>query len=687
MRTNNQGDPRAWFSAYATVFLSSFCVMVVELVAGRIIARHLGASIYTWTSVIGIILGGLALGNWAGGWIADRYRARPALSVLFLSSSATCVVINVANTWVGGSTLLWDLPWPLRVAAHVALVFFLPAALLGTIGPVVGKLALSLGNSTGRTLGSVYAWGIVGSIVGTFLTGYLLVSLMGTGAIIWTVATLLAAIGVAYAPRSRTGWAWSSVVCAAFFLSSSSAAWARDLGERLVLRETRDANLIYVDESRYSHIEIRRISQDPEIRGMYLDKLLHSQVAIDDPDALFYGYVKIFAALTRHKKPFAAPLRTLTIGGGGYVFPRYLETHWPASSVEVVEIDPAVTAAAQIAFGLSRSSKIEIHHADGRVFANRAQRDADLRPYDFVYLDAVNDYSVPSQLTTAEFFRKIDNLLAGDGVLLVNFIDVVNSGLLAGALARTLGQVFEHVELYTSDDMEHATGAWRVTFVLAASQRPLDYRPAEDNPYSKFVKRLPAARLEHYEDAPGAIVLLDRFAPVEKLLAPVVRASSKELAAADALRKALDRERAGDAAGYKRYCREALRLDPMFPEAHYNLGLALYRDGQTQDAERHWLRAAAMKPDYAEAQFNLGALYYAAGDLDRAFERFGRAVTAQPRMSLAYSSLGIVAEARGDSTAARAAYDQALRLAPDSTETLGHLARLERNEKASAGVR
>ena len=40
----------------ATVFASSFCVMVIELVAGRIIAGHLGSSLYTWTSVIGIVL-------------------------------------------------------------------------------------------------------------------------------------------------------------------------------------------------------------------------------------------------------------------------------------------------------------------------------------------------------------------------------------------------------------------------------------------------------------------------------------------------------------------------------------------------------------------------------------------------------------------------------------------------------
>ena len=46
---------------YATAFMASFCIMVMELTAGRIIARYLGASLYTWTSVIGVVLAGIAV--------------------------------------------------------------------------------------------------------------------------------------------------------------------------------------------------------------------------------------------------------------------------------------------------------------------------------------------------------------------------------------------------------------------------------------------------------------------------------------------------------------------------------------------------------------------------------------------------------------------------------------------------
>ncbi len=70
----------------AMVFWSSLCVMVLELTASRLIAQHLGASLYTWTSVIGVVLAGLSAGNFLGGWLADRHPPAKTLGWLFLIS-------------------------------------------------------------------------------------------------------------------------------------------------------------------------------------------------------------------------------------------------------------------------------------------------------------------------------------------------------------------------------------------------------------------------------------------------------------------------------------------------------------------------------------------------------------------------------------------------------------------------
>ena len=68
---------------YVLSFFSSLCIMVLELTASRLVARHVGGSLVVWTSVIGIILGGICLGNVLGGRLADRVAPRRAIGPLY----------------------------------------------------------------------------------------------------------------------------------------------------------------------------------------------------------------------------------------------------------------------------------------------------------------------------------------------------------------------------------------------------------------------------------------------------------------------------------------------------------------------------------------------------------------------------------------------------------------------------
>src|SRR4029077_10733875 len=68
-------------------FVASLAFMALEMTAGRMVQRHLGSSVYGWTSVIGVLLGGLSIGNWIGGKIADKVREEKQASWLFLVAS------------------------------------------------------------------------------------------------------------------------------------------------------------------------------------------------------------------------------------------------------------------------------------------------------------------------------------------------------------------------------------------------------------------------------------------------------------------------------------------------------------------------------------------------------------------------------------------------------------------------
>jgi spermidine synthase len=123
----------------------------------------------------------------------------------------------------------------------------------------------------------------------------------------------------------------------------------------------------------------------------------------------------------------------MAIGGGGYVFPRYIEKVWPGSRIDVIEIDPDVTRAAMQAFGLAKNTTINSIHMDARNYVDKLldekQSGREVPQYDFIYGDAFNDLSPPFQLVTREFNEKLSAILSDDGAYMINLVDIFDSGL------------------------------------------------------------------------------------------------------------------------------------------------------------------------------------------------------------------------------------------------------------------
>ncbi|NJM41820.1 MAG: fused MFS/spermidine synthase, partial [Anaerolineae bacterium] len=87
------------------------------------------------------------------------------------------------------------LPLLLRMVLFVVGIFLLPSILIGLIPPLVVKLTLSDLTRTGNVVGRIYAMSSLGSILGTFLTGYVLLANFGVRSIVLGVAAVLLAIG------------------------------------------------------------------------------------------------------------------------------------------------------------------------------------------------------------------------------------------------------------------------------------------------------------------------------------------------------------------------------------------------------------------------------------------------------------------------------------------------------------
>src|SRR3982751_4627867 len=89
--------------ACAIVFIASFCTLVIELIAGRIMAPYIGVSLYTWTSIIGVVLAGMSAGNFVGGVVADRFASRRTLGLIFIAGGVSSLSILVVTHAIVGS--------------------------------------------------------------------------------------------------------------------------------------------------------------------------------------------------------------------------------------------------------------------------------------------------------------------------------------------------------------------------------------------------------------------------------------------------------------------------------------------------------------------------------------------------------------------------------------------------------
>ncbi|MFE2293006.1 fused MFS/spermidine synthase [Streptomyces sp. NPDC059452] len=483
-------------AAAALVFGSSAAVLVVEIVALRLLAPYLGLTLETSTMVIGIALTAIALGSWLGGRAADQVDPHrligPALGVSGVVVSFTPLLLR--------TTAEWAAPLLLLVAAGTLLV---PGALLSAITPIVTKLRLTSLAETGTVVGRLSGVGTFGAIVGTVLTGFVLVSRLPVSFILTGLGGLLVIASALVRWRARNRRRGSAVALATVVAGSLATGFAPGGCDA---------------ETRY---HCARIVEDPDRatgRTLVLDGLRHSYVDVDDPTYLQFAYVRAIAAVADTAFPEDQPIAAHHIGGGGLTFPRYLATARPGTRSLVSEIDGGVVRIDREQLGLDESTGIDVRVEDGRLGLKRL--DADSR--DLVVGDAFGGVSVPWHLTTTEALTDVRRVLKDDGLYVANLID---HGELAFARAEvaTLTELFTHVALIGAPvdiGLDPAATPVGGNLLVVASDRPFDTRA---------IQKALDARETGWRIATGdtvtawtgdAPVLTDDYAPVDQLLQP-----------------------------------------------------------------------------------------------------------------------------------------------------------------------
>ena len=479
------------------MFVTSAAVLVLEILASRLLAPYVGVTLETYTAIIGVVLAGISLGTWAGGRMADRVDPRRTLGLL-LAGGGALALCTIPLIRVFGSAGLGQGPVAVVILALVG--FFAPAAVLSAVAPTVVKLQLTNLDETGAVVGRLSALGTAGAIVGTFVTGFILVSAFPTRPIVLGVGCLLLLLGVILWWRLRAGdpsrLAGPLVLA---LLAGTLTVAAQDPCEY---------------ESAYFCASVVEGLEPCGGRTLYLDTLRHSCVHLDDPTALDFSYAQIMADVISTLGDGEEPLQALHIGGGGFTMPRYIEAVRPGSDSLVLELDPTLVSISEEELGLQKSERLRVRVGDARV----SVLDQPAGRYDLVIGDAFGGQAVPWHLTTQEFIRRVHTTLSEGGVYAINLIDYPPLGF-ARAEAATLRTVFRNVAIIAPKArIDRVEGG---NFVLVASDAPIDV---------DAIEAANAARGDTDEIATGARleafigtspVLTDDYAPVDQLLTPL----------------------------------------------------------------------------------------------------------------------------------------------------------------------
>jgi len=203
-------------SAVRGVVLPLFLVsgaagLVYEVTWTRAFGVVFGNTVFAVSTVLTAFMLGLAVGSWLFGRVGDR-SSRP-LKLYALLELGIGAYAFAYPTLLGGTDIFYN--WffrtfnpafyPLSLVRFIlsVIILFLPTALMGGTLPVLSKLWADSSQGQrrdadiGQSVGFLYAINTFGAVAGSFLSGYLLIRILGVSNTIYLAASANIVVGVA----------------------------------------------------------------------------------------------------------------------------------------------------------------------------------------------------------------------------------------------------------------------------------------------------------------------------------------------------------------------------------------------------------------------------------------------------------------------------------------------------------
>jgi hypothetical protein len=187
--------------AAAAILVNAFFIGAVlmgfEMLGSRYLFPYFGGGIDTWSGLISTVLAALTIGYFIGGLMVDHYPSPRVIAV----SSALAAVYLAAVPATADPVMAFILDrfgaGPIGILIASTALLLVPLSFLGTFSPVAVRLLLRSMHQTGRIAGLVYGVATIGNIFGTLFTTFMLIPTIGSRAITYVDAGVLALCAIA----------------------------------------------------------------------------------------------------------------------------------------------------------------------------------------------------------------------------------------------------------------------------------------------------------------------------------------------------------------------------------------------------------------------------------------------------------------------------------------------------------
>ena len=397
--------------------------MIAELIGAKLLSPYFGSSLYVWSSVMAITLGGLALGYFTGGRLSTKEKPSATLFFILALSGFSLLLMPYLSQLI--FPISYQLPLlPSVIICTVSTLFF-PVFLMGTVSPLIIKILTKEASDSGKRAGEVYAISTVGGIISTFLTGFWLIPIYGLIYPLVFSGILILFISLLYLLISKK--IFSSAVLLIFSFAFVSLAFSKNKGDKFT---------VYKSEGILGRVEVIEIPIDTlnsktTERSLLINNIIQTSLNINTGESTI-DYVEVLDKnlnkLSQKNK------KALILGlGGGAIANLLIQKGW---EVTAVEIDDRIVDVAKKYFSLSPKVKLIIDDArHGLQFAGT--------DYDLVLFDMYSAEVAPSHVVSVEAFKELEKICKPEATFIFNTYGYLDkaAGLGNLSLLKTLSHL------------------------------------------------------------------------------------------------------------------------------------------------------------------------------------------------------------------------------------------------------